>query len=236
MKIAILTPCYTGKRDYITEKSISKCKKYFKNIDFISFITKEVYIHRGRIILLDELNKYNQKNKIDLVLWLDSDVSFEPEQLSQLIQDVVGGGLNCVSGVYFNRHENHHPMYCVGNDFDGFEWDYQSDVPNNIFPVDGIGLGFFLIKMPILEYYCKKYDFQNLFNSNNWYPRKKEVGAIFTVGEDIDFCKKLLNLGYKTYVDGRIKLDHSGINYKDYLKWKKDGIWKTHCQVKIKKY
>jgi len=234
MRIAILTPCYNGKRDSKTEKCILDCKKYFNNFEFVSFTTQEVYIHRGRTMLMQEVIKYNQKNKIDLVLWLDSDVYFEPKQLSKLIQDVVGDRLHCVSGIYFNRHKNHHAMFCKKKLDGNYDWDLFDCMPNKCFPVDGIGFGFFLMAMPILEYYSKKYIMEQWFDSSKWYPRLNDTDPLFTIGEDLDFCMKLKKIGYDIYIDNTILLSHKGITVEDYGKWKKENTWHPHCTAQVK--
>jgi len=235
-KIAILTPCYNGKRDEKTEECILKCKSYFKNFEFYSFTTEEVYIHRGRTTLLNDLIERDALEHFSYVLWLDSDVYFEPKDLSKLIESVSGKNLGCVSGVYFNRHRNHHPMYCYGDGYYGLEWDKLSNIPNKIFEVDGLGFGFLLMKIGLIHRYVKEYPYQKWFDSSNWYPTRLEEKAIFTIGEDVDFCKKLRKLGYKIWVDGTIKLSHKGIVYDDYVKWKKENFWHPHCASKVLKY
>ena len=233
-RIAVLTPCYNGKRDPKTEKCLLECKKYFSNFEFISFTSNEVYIHRGRTMLMKEVLDYNKTKKIEFVLWLDSDVYFEPKQLSKLIQDVSKPEIHCVSGVYFNRHANHHPMFCNINNRGQVKWDFLNAIPNKIFPVDGIGFGFFLMNMNILEFYSRKYKMEDWFDSSKWYPRNNDNEPLFTIGEDLDFCAKLKKIDYRTFIDGSVLLSHKGITVKDYGKWKKENTWHPHCTAQVK--
>lgn len=228
--IAILTPCYTGDFDKETKKciEIASQKTDFK---IHTFTTQEVYIHRGRTILLKDLLDFNKKQKIDYVLWLDSDITFEPNHLTTLVKKLEQNKLQCLSGIYFNRHLNHHPMFCHGSVKYGFCW--NNPFIYDLIQVKGVGLGFFLFKQKVLLKYASGYPPIEWFDSSKWCPTSEHYDKqINTVGEDLDFCFKLAKIGIPIHVTNKVIVKHKGIGIEDYQTWANEGKWHKHWNVK----
>ena len=234
--IAILAPCYNGDFDKETLdciEELSNTKKY----NIIDMTTKEVYIHRGRRTLMENVLDYNKNKRIDYVLWLDSDVQFKTSDVDKLIELVENNEkIKCVSGIYFNRHANHHPMFCKGNELNGYDWNVPI-LNYDYFVVDGVGFGFFLLPIETLEKYSLNYNPTKWFDSSRWYPLNSEPkDQKFTIGEDLYFCENLKKIGINVYVASNVLLEHKGITIKDYLDWKKKNVWETHCAVKVREW
>jgi GT2 family glycosyltransferase len=234
--IAILAPCYSGDFDKETLECIKELNNN-KKYKIIDMTIKEVYIHRGRRMLLEELIKYQKNNSVDYVLWLDSDVRFKVENIDKLIFEIKNNEkIKCISGIYFNRHENHHPMFCKYHYNFGYDWN-QNIPEHETFVVDGIGFGFFLLPIETIIKYCENYKPTEWFDSSKWYPANAAPHeSKYTVGEDLHFCRNLKSIGINVYVSKNVLLDHNGITYEDYLKWKRKSIWLKHCEVKTREW
>lgn len=228
--IAILTPCYNGDFDSETKKCVEETRSFLKTeFNIVDITSKETYIHRGRRMLLQkaiEIHKYIQP--IDYVLWLDSDVVFNPNQLTKLISRINDFKLSCLSGVYFSRHGNNNPMFCYGNIENGFQF-HNEIIPNKIIEVDAVGFGFFLIPIKTILYYVSKYKPTEWFESNKWFPESVAPhNRIYVVGEDLDWCVKAKQIGIKISVDTSVLLNHNGITINDWNKNKNKII--PHCE------
>jgi len=153
---------------------------------------------------------YNARNDLakraieldaDYILWLDSDMFFEPDTLMRLMQDLEEYNLDIISGIYYRRVEPYSPVL-----FKTLEIDENNrctkhegflDFPQNeVFEVDGIGFGCCLMKAQIL--------FDVMAKFQDWF---SPIGA---VGEDLSFCYRAKQCGYKICVDPRIPLGHCG--------------------------
>lgn len=145
----------------------------------------------------------------DRVLWLDSDMSFEPDLLERLSADL-DGGLEFVSGLYFTRknpvkpciYEISHPtpdgnggMLPTAKSF--------SEVPDGLFRIEGCGFGAVMMTTDLIRR-CGPLPF---------FP---EEGF----GEDLTFCRKARAAGADLYCDGRIKVDHIGTSIINEQTWK----------------
>ena len=139
------------------------------------------------------------KAEADYVMWFDSDMTFAPGTLKKLLLDfeeLPDAGL--VSGLYFRRSSPYTPVA-----FDTLEikdnkaeWtDYEGEL-QGIHEVGGIGFGCVLVKTDVIyECFAK---FGTCFS------------PIASVGEDLSFCWRAKELGYKTYLDTDVKCGHLG--------------------------
>ena len=147
----------------------------------------------------EELAKKAIKFEADYVLWLDSDMVFEPDTFSRLFKTMKDHNASIVSGVYYRRNPPYKPVL-----FKTFELDEQgapkttefNDLPNDVFTCDGIGFGCVLMSVSVLMDVVSKF------------------GTMFTpiqnVGEDIAFCYRAKQCGYEIYVDPTLELGHVG--------------------------
>ena len=132
------------------------------------------------------------------VLWLDSDMVFPPETLKYLLKEMNETGADLISGLYFRRCAPFSPVA-----FDTLEikdgkatWtDYTGEL-SGLHEVGGVGFGCVLMKTDMLLDMAATYgDF---------------FGPIANVGEDLAFCWRARQLGYKIMLDCNLKLGHVG--------------------------
>lgn len=150
---------------------------------------KGTYVHELRNqIVKDALDK-----QADYLMFLDSDLSFQPDGIYKLLQhnkDVVGGIYNMkelplVSTVKL-ADENGNLKKVDG-----------ALIPDTLFECYAVPTGFMLIKLDAIK------DMKNPFEFA--YDDEGEL-----VGEDVNFCRKLHNKGLSVWCDPTIKIGHIG--------------------------
>ena len=146
----------------------------------------------------NDLAKQALKLECDYILWLDSDMVFPPETLKYLLKEMDETGADFISGLYFRRCAPFSPVA-----FDSLEikdgkasWtDYRGEL-TGLREVAGVGFGCVLQKTGMLLDVAATYgDF---------------FGPIAKVGEDLAFCWRARQLGYKIMLDCNLKLGHVG--------------------------
>lgn len=145
----------------------------------------------------DTIAKCAVENGYDYVLFVDSDMVFDSEDLKRLLAHNVG----ICSGLYVTRAgERKNVAYSkiiTRRRFPYREPKLIEDKSTTGFgAVSACGFGFCLIKTSVLKCMLKYY--KSLFE-----PFKG-------VGEDIAFCIRAKRLGFKTFIDRDVKLGHVG--------------------------
>jgi GT2 family glycosyltransferase len=133
----------------------------------------------------------------DFVLWLDSDMLFEPDTLKKLMKTLMDNNLDMVSGIYYRRIAPYTPVLLKKleiNESGKCESEGFKETPVNLFEVEGCGFGCVLMKSKVLFDVIAHY--QDAFT------------PMETVGEDLAFCIRARNLGYKIYADPGVSLGH----------------------------
>ena len=130
----------------------------------------------------------------DYVFWLDSDMVFNPDVLELLFKDMEKDTI--VTGLYFRRAYPFSPVLfdTLEKTEDGFDQSEFEDIPDTPFEVGGCGFG--CVLMPTEAAVAVSLNFREMFN-----PMK---GA----GEDLSFCWRARQSGYKIICDPRIPLGH----------------------------
>ena len=143
------------------------------------------------------------ETECDRVMWVDSDMTFDSDTILRLSADI-DEGRDFVSGLYFTRKNPIKPVIFnrVGyhessNGLKESHADFYMDYPRDaIFEIEAAGFGCVMISTKLLKAVTDEY------------------GAPFNpipgFGEDISFCKRCRELGYKLYCDSRIKAGHIG--------------------------
>lgn len=141
----------------------------------------------------------------DRVLWLDSDMDFNPDLLKRLSADM-DEGRELVSGLYFKRKA---PVKPVVYKEVGYFHNPQDDsvtpvaVPfedypqDSIFPVQGVGFGGCLVSVDLMKRVVDKFGLP--------------FSPILGFGEDLSFCKRVSELGVEMFCDSRVKMGHVGL-------------------------
>ena len=140
----------------------------------------------------------------DRVLWLDSDMTFEPDLLERLNADMDGNGLDYVAGIFFKRRMPTGP--CIYKDLIyGLKDDgtiraeaipYKDYPKDTLFQCAGTGFGAVLVKTELMKAVWETYGppFQPM-------PQ---------MGEDLSFCYRVTELGRTMWCDSRVKVGHIG--------------------------
>lgn len=166
----------------------------------------EVSFASGSLIY-DARNKLAMKaveEGFDRVLWLDSDMVFDPDLFPKLANRL-DEGYSFVSGLYFKRKapiapviyercdlvENEaHETIPVAKTFD----DYPKD---QLFEIKAAGFGGVMMTTELIDKVHKKYGLP-------FFP-------VAGFGEDLAFCYRCQMAGEKMYCDSSIKLKHIGL-------------------------
>lgn len=149
---------------------------------------------------------YDSRNKLattaismeaEYVLWFDSDMIFEPDTLVKLMKDL-DEGRDIVSGLYFRRAAPYTPVAFSKLEINGDESvheDYDGEL-TGIHEVGGVGFGCVLMKSEVLIDLFSRYG--TCFSP---------IGGF---GEDLSFCWRARESGYKIHLDTDVKCGHVG--------------------------
>lgn len=133
----------------------------------------------------------------DYVLWLDSDMIFQPSVLKRLYEDYKAGKGDIVSGLYFRRVSPFTPV--VFNTLEIVDnkpqWTASENIPEDVFEAGGVGFGCVFMDTGVLA------DVMSKFEGNAFTP-------LNGVGEDLSFCWRARQCGYKIVVDPAVELGH----------------------------
>jgi hypothetical protein len=149
-----------------------------------------------------------QFDECDRLLMIDSDIEFRPEDVRRLEAD----DLPIVSGVYHNVFDGvMRPIaYEWSDDRTGMipvvTWPDGVSTNNDsyadpITTTDGVGAGFLMIRRDVLDTMRDHYG-----EPCPWFAEEIIEGVHW--GEDLCFCLRAAELGFKTHVDRRVQVAH----------------------------
>ena len=147
----------------------------------------------------NELAKRAIEMGADYVFWLDSDMTFEPDVLQKMFKTIQENNVDILTGVYFRRVPPFTPVLFEKLDMteNGCEWAEFKELPETgLFEVAGCGFGCVLMKTEIFINVFLKYG--TFFN------------PVEGTGEDLSFCWRARECGYKIVCDPTIPLGHVG--------------------------
>lgn len=155
-------------------------------------VPHEICIMSGTLVYMarDKLANKAINEGFDYVLWLDSDMVFQPT----LYDDLSFSGHDFVTGVYHARRPAYNSCIFEKIDLDSFK--AVEKYPNDIFRVEGCGFGCVLIATQILKDVMLTY--------------KTCFMPIKDYGEDIAFCLRARDMGYKLFCDPSVVCGHVG--------------------------
>lgn len=176
--------------------------------DFVECLTNLRHVGKVDIKFLKASLVYDARNQItryaleqggfDYVLWLDSDMTFEPDLMERLIEDMEGR--QAVTGLCFGRRPPFKP--CIYKELDIQQngqmiaphtecfFDYPRDA---VFEVAACGFACVMMRMDVLEA-------MGVYGVP-FFP----VGGL---GEDLTFCWRASKLDIKFHCDSRLKIGH----------------------------
>ena len=153
----------------------------------------------------NQLAKQAVNEGYDRVLWLDSDMDFQPDLLKQLSADM-DEGREFVSGLYFKRKAPVKPVIYKSLGFyknEGVEGVTPVAVPYDDYPQDSIftiaacGFGGCLVSVDLINRVGQKFGLP--------------FSPVMGFGEDLSFCTRVSELGVEMFCDSRVKMGHVGL-------------------------
>ena len=145
----------------------------------------------------------------DRVLWLDSDMVFEPDLMEKLIADM-DAGREAVTALYFTRKAPVIPcVYRSTITLSGgrTQTEAYTDYPANaVFEVAGCGMGAMMVSVDSLKATVEG-DGRPFSPLPGW-------------GEDLSFDIRLRKAGIRIWCDSRIKCGHLGLSLINETTWK----------------
>lgn len=146
----------------------------------------DFYFHSGSVVheARNNIAINAIKEGYDYVLWIDSDMVIPADALTRLLND----DKDMAAGFYHKRQLPAAPVVYI----DGKPVDDRHAIPEDIFECDAVGFGCVLTKVSLLAEMVKC----GLFH------------PAFGEGEDISFCRRVKENGYKIYCDPNVKCGH----------------------------
>ena len=193
IRTLIAVPCFD-----MVHTDFMKCMLDMVKDDNTSYtVIKNSLIYNARNTIAQNAIRYG----FDRVLWLDSDMLFPPYILPELSEHM-DKGLDFVSGLYYMRSEQKRPVVysdvwykVTSNEAESGATPVDA-MPYGLFEVGGAGFGCVMTSVTMLKVLVERY------------------GAPFTpmmgLGEDLAFCWRAKQNGFKMYCDSRIKCGHIG--------------------------
>ena len=190
MKILIAVPCM----DLVPAQfasSLAMLRKGEHETALATQISSLIYTAR------DSLASKALQMEADYMFWLDSDMVFAPDTLLRLLEHAAPDTI--VTGMYFRRVQPYTPVLYdqVDVDEDGKIHTHElTEVPEGLTEVAGCGFGCVLMPVQAIVDVMVKH------------------GALFApvigMGEDLSFCWRARDCGYKIVADPSIPLGHVG--------------------------
>ena len=140
-------------------------------------------------------------------------MQFPANALTKLLEDIREKDLDMVTGLYFRRIPPYSPVLFDKLEINGVEadWSEFQSIPEGLFEVGGCGFGCVLMKTDLF------FDVQSKF------------GQMFTPigrnGEDVAFCWRARQCGYKIWCDPEVLCGHVGYSIVD------DKFFRAFSQV-----
>ena len=185
------------------------CMDYLE-ADFVECLTDMVLRHRGdvEVKLLKASLVYDARNQLvkyarekggyDYILWLDSDMTFEPDLLDRLLEDIEGR--QAVTGLCFGRRPPFNP--CIYKELDvkqdgklitPYRKIYEDYPRDSVFEVEACGFACVLMRLDVLEA-------MGIYGVP-FFP-------VAGLGEDLTFCWRARKLDIRFHCDSRLKIGH----------------------------
>lgn len=191
--------CWTDLFAYCINNNIKPImsRKESCNIYYVRNMCLGADVSRGK-----DQKPFNGQVDYDYIMWIDSDIVFTPKQFQKLVDH----NKDIISGVYM-MDDGKHFATCKDWDEEYFKEHGQfkfltlNDIEEKevLLEVSYSGMGFMLIKKGIFE--SMEYP---------WFkPIEKKIGNMvdFTM-EDVAFCLKAKEKGFKIYIDSTVRVGH----------------------------
>jgi len=141
----------------------------------------------------------------DLMLCIDADSLYRPG----LVDKLISHNKDIVSGLYFSRRAPCKPIMYKQKEFNTrfapiTEWE-----EGKLIEVDGVGMGFCLIKREVVEKIGAK-SFNSILLKDLFDEQLLDVEDVSPMGGDLAFCQQARRNGFKVWVDTSVEVGHLG--------------------------
>ena len=199
-KINILVGCPTART--IGVKTVS-C---IQNLMLPTIYVADSLVYDAR----NELVNNAIKLKANYLLFIDSDMEFEPEA----VQSLITRDVDICTGLYVERNGEHRPTIYSDldirtKDHDAYKVNCTKEEIKPFFKVKGCGMGFCLIKTEVFKKIIAKYG--DCFQ------------PVCGLGEDLSFCWKCEQLDIDIWCDSTFTLGHIGEYVYTIKDWEKEN-------------
>lgn len=146
----------------------------------------------------------------DFILWLDSDMVFQEDLMVRLMADIQQGERDFVTGIYHYRKPPYKPVIWekfrrIDTHGTSVQQQYLDYPRGGLFEVEACGFGGCLMRTRMVEPIMEKYS------------------ALFSpmdrCGEDMSFCARATEMGYRLWADPAIQMGHRGYMICDWQQW-----------------
>lgn len=148
---------------------------------------------------------FNGQIYYDYIMWIDSDIVFTPQQFARLLQhdkDIISGLYLMEGGQLYATVKDWDEEFFLKHGYFQFLSPRDIQEKSDLIKVAYTGMGFMLVKKGVYE----KLEYP-------WFrPVEKRIGSMvdFTM-EDVGFCLRICDLGYKVFVDPGVRVGHEKI-------------------------
>ena len=147
----------------------------------------------------NSLANFAMKHNFDYIFWLDSDMVFSDDILERMMKTVQEQDIDFLTGLYFRRVMPYTPVLFdkLKPTNNGWDWTNFEEIPEHgLFEVGGCGFGCVLMSTDVLMSVYGKHRY--LFHPMN------------NGGEDLSFCWRARDCGYKIMCDPELVCGHVG--------------------------
>lgn len=163
-------------------------------------VARESTLNGGGTMSLMENSPFNGSVTYDKILWIDSDITFSPEDVLKAYRsefDIVSGAYMLGTGEVMAFTET------LGSPL---KYDDVKELTDPI-KLKGAGMGFMAVKQGVFEAlgrpWFRSAKVLHTFNEG------EDPVEIEIAGEDLSFCQNAINAGFEIWLDPTIRLVHN---------------------------
>lgn len=142
---------------------------------------------------------------IDTLLFIDSDMVFEPNDVFEVVGDANGHRYGMVAGLCAGVHEDGTPFNAVHarDPEGGWRRDDRIFTLPSLYEVDGVGMAFCAIGQKVLDHFAGLED-----QRSDLFPFSQSEHRGVVADVDITFCGRVLDAGFTIAVDPTVRIGH----------------------------
>ncbi len=164
--------------------------------------TRFLYMHGSHVPVLR--NDLVEQFEGDWLLFVDSDMIVPEDGLEKLLSH----NKPIVGGLCFRKVPPYNPTIYFDHGNENFEWQYKWP-EDGLFECDATGTAFLLVRREVFD------------------KIKKPIFEYTDISEDLLFCRKAREAGFKIWIDPTVEVGHirpKAVYKKDFLDHNKDAI------------